>query len=142
MLILAACIHAPNLKIKDVTILSRGQDELRYSVAVKNAKRWWLFSRCRTGPARGEVTLEATLSARRSRGSAPAGSQALVSQIDRAVRDELPAGKTAHELIDVEIERDITPHSFLVVELTSPDAEGRCGVLHGRKAVRIPRDDD
>jgi hypothetical protein len=134
MLILAACIHAPNLKIKDVTILSRGQDELRYSVAVKNAKRWWLFSRCRTGPARGEVTLEGTLSARRSRGSAPAGSQALVSQIDRAVRDELPAGKTAHELIDVEIERDI--------ELTSPDAEGRCGVLHGRKAVRIPRDDD
>jgi hypothetical protein len=142
VLLLAGCIHAPNLKIKDVTILSRGEAELRYSVAVKNAKRWWIFSRCRTGPARGEVKLEGTLSARRSRGSAPAGSQALVSQIDRAVRDELPAGKTAHELVDVEIEADITSHAFLVVELASPDVEGRCSVLHGRKAVRIPRDDD
>ena len=142
MLLLAACIHAPNLKIKDVTVLSRGQDALRYSVAVKNAKRWWPFSRCRTGPARGEVMIEGTLSARRSPGSAPAGSQVLVSQIDRTVRDALPAGKTAHELIDVEIEGDITSHSFLVVELRSPDAAGRCSVLRDRKAVSIPRDDD
>ena len=86
------------------------------------------------------MRVRGTLSRTRSPGTVPAGSQAVVSETDRFVRDALPAGTTAHELVDADPGAGAAEHRFLVVELQSDAPRRRCAVLQGRKAVRIPED--
>jgi hypothetical protein len=138
MLLLSACVYAPNLQVEHVEITAVGPRLIGYTFEVRNARRHSPFSQCRTGPATEKVSVRATLSPTEAPGSVDAGTTVLVDPSRMAMRHELPVGHREKGEISFELESPPPHPGFLVVEIVGEGVPSACAGLEDRKAIALP----